>query len=268
MAENKFNTDRKGTGTKEWSEHSYNIQKGCKNNCVYCYARYNAIHRFKYIKDEAQWQVPEINEKKVLKKWNKVDGVIMFPTVHDIDRYNYYHCRDTLQNMLKAGNEVLIVSKPDVVCISLLTESLDQYKEQIMFRFTIGNVSDSILKLFEPNAPNFSSRQRSLIMAFEKGFKTSISAEPLLGGFDTLLRIYEFCAPYVTDSIWVGKMNKISQRVFGSISPELKGAIETIISCHSDEEILKMYDYLNSDPKIKWKDSIKKVVEERKSKSQ
>lgn len=260
MTKTEFNKDRKGTGTKEWSDHSENIQKGCTNNCVYCYARYNAVHRFKQVESVEQWQSPVINEKKVFKKWKKVDGVIMFPTTHDIDKVNVHQCTTTLLNMLKAGNEVLIVSKPDNVCINILIRTLEQYKEQIMFRFTIGNVSDLVLKIFEPNAPNFSSRHRSLVMTYNKGFKTSISAEPLLGGPETLARIYEFCAPYVTDSIWVGKMNKISQRVFGSISPELKGAIKTIMSRHSDNEILKIYDYYKSDPKIKWKDSIKKVV--------
>lgn len=255
-----FDKERKGTGTREWSEHSYNIQKGCPNNCIYCYARYNAIHRFKYIKDAEQWQTPIINEKKVSKKWQKVEGVIMFPTVHDIDKGNINQCIETLKNILKAGNEVLIVSKPDVECIRLLIGNLKEYKEQIMFRFTIGNISNSVLKLFEPNAPNFASRHLSLQIAFNAGFKTSISAEPLLGGIDALSRIYEFCVPYVTDSIWVGKMNKISQRIFGSISPELKEAIEKIIHCHSDKEILKIYEFYKNDTKIKWKDSIKQII--------
>lgn len=255
-----FDKDRKGTGTREWSEHSYNIQKGCPNNCIYCYARYNAVHRYKYIKDIEQWKNPVINEQKVSKKWNKVEGVIMFPTVHDIDKGNISQCVTVLHNMLEAGNDVLIVSKPDEKCIKVLIHYLRDYKEQILFRFTIGSVSNTVLKLFEPSAPDFASRHLSLKIAYDSGFKTSISAEPLLGGIDTLSRIYEFCAPYVTDSIWVGKMNKINQRVLGSISSELKDAINTIIQSHSDEEVLKMYEFYKHDTKIEWKDSIKKII--------
>jgi len=33
-----FDIQRQGTGTKEWEDVTENIQKGCANNCLYCYA--------------------------------------------------------------------------------------------------------------------------------------------------------------------------------------------------------------------------------------
>lgn len=255
-----FNKDRKGTGTKEWSEHSYNIQKGCPNACIYCWARYNAVKRYKYVKDINQWQQPVIDEKKVKKQWSKVKGVIMFPTTHDIDRNNVIQCSEVLKNMLKAGNNVLIVSKPDNRCIVFLLTTLMKYKEQIMFRFTIGSTFDSTLKLLEPNAPDFFSREISLRAAYQAGFKTSLSIEPLLGGTIVLEMIYEKCFKYVTDDIWVGKLNGINHRILDNISQEQKDALEMIAQNQTDEKIIELYEHFKSYPKIKWKDSIKKIV--------
>lgn len=255
-----FNKDRDGTGTKEWSEHSYNIQKGCRNGCVYCFARYSAICHWKYVESIAKWTEPEIRPKKVFKKWSKVNGVIMFPTTHDIDKYNISECIEAITRMAQADNDILIVSKPDSACIRLLTQQLTPYISQIMFRFTIGNVSDEILKVFEPYAPDFASRHLSLKIAHKAGYRTSISAEPLLGGLGALQGIYEFCIPYVTDGIWVGKMNKMDQRIMENPTGRLAEEIENIKILQQDNHIIKIYDRYNVDPMIKWKDSIKKVI--------
>lgn len=257
---NEFNTQRKGTGTKEWSEHSYNIQKGCPNACIYCYARYNAVKRYKYVKDIEQWQQPIIDEKKVKKQWSKVDGVIMFPTTHDIDRNNVIQCSEVLKNMLKAGNNVLIVSKPDINCINYLIIALMNYKEQIMFRFTIGSTFSGTLEFLEPNAPDLSSRVFSLQAAYNAGYKTSISVEPLLGGIEVLSTICNNLSYYVTDEIWVGKLNGINHRILDNVSQEQKNALEMIKDNQTDEKIIELYEHFKSYPKIKWKDSIKKVI--------
>ena len=149
-----FNKDRKGTGTKEWSESSFNILNGCPNNCQYCYSKYNAIYRFKNIKDENEWIKPKVNMNKVNKKWNKEDGVIMFPTIHDIIPEFIDETITCLKNMLRPGNDVLIVSKPRIDCIKKICTELKSFKNNILFRFTIGNVDNSVLSLVEPGAQN------------------------------------------------------------------------------------------------------------------
>ena len=254
-----FDKDREGTGTREWAEHSYNIEKGCKHNCVYCYAKADALNKYHTINNENEWTTTSVNPKKVNKKWNKMDGIIMFPTVHDITEENINECVTVLDNMLKAGNDVLIVSKPCINTINVLTEKLKDYKEHILFRFTIGNTDNKMLELFEPGAPSFEQRLEALKIAFNNGFKTSVSIEPLLGGIKELTTLYEFINLYVTDSIWVGKMNKIDERVIIN-SDKLEIAIKYIKECQTDDKITKIYITFKDMPHILWKDSIKEVV--------
>ena len=104
-----FNKDREGTGTKEWSEISANCVMGCQNNCVYCYARYNAVHRWGYCKSEDDWKNEKINWTRAKKKQTKCSGVIMTPSTHDITSNNldaFLTMADNLFNYprLKAGD--------------------------------------------------------------------------------------------------------------------------------------------------------------------
>lgn len=254
-----FNSNRKGSGTREWSEYSHNIQKGCLNNCVYCYAKSEALHKYKTIKDDAQWLIPEMYDNKINKSWSKMNGVIMFPTAHDIDETNIESVVKTLKNMLASGNEVLIVSKPRVSCIDTLTKELEEYKSKILFRFTIGSTNNKMLNLFEPRASTFEERLESLKLAKKRGFKTSISSEPLLGGLEDFDAIYDAISDYVTDTIWIGKMNKIDKRVKIN-SPELKRGVEYVIRNQTDDRIWEIFDAYENNSKISWKDSIKQVV--------
>jgi DNA repair photolyase len=59
-----FNDNRTATGTREWSEYSFNIGLGCSNNCLYCYARQNAL-RYKKINSPDEWQNEIVSEKAI-----------------------------------------------------------------------------------------------------------------------------------------------------------------------------------------------------------
>lgn len=254
-----FDINRKGTGTREWAEHSYNIAKGCKHSCVYCYAKADALYKYKTITSEEEWTRTSIIDKKVNKKWNKMDGVIMFPTVHDITEENIEACVTTLENILKADNQVLIVSKPCVNTIQILVDRLAAYKNNILFRFTIGNSVDTLLKIIEPGAPTYIERKNALKLAWDNGFRTSVSIEPLLGGIKELNILYHDLKPFVTDSIWVGKMNKIDERVKTTDSNVIE-FIEYIKTQQTDEKIYEIYLKYKDELYIHWKDSIKEVV--------
>ena len=78
-----FDKERTGTGTREWSDFSFNIGRGCANNCLYCYARADAL-RFGLIKSPAEWLSETLTKNAHLSSYPKKDGVIMFPTTHDI----------------------------------------------------------------------------------------------------------------------------------------------------------------------------------------
>jgi DNA repair photolyase len=253
-----FSKDRKGTGTKEWSEFSFNIGIGCSNNCLYCYARANAL-RYKRISEPSEWKNEIVNEKAIGRAGVKHDGVIMFPTTHDITPTYLEPSIQTLKKMLAAGNQVLIVSKPRFECIKRLCEELAPYKEQILFRFTIGTLNNILLQIWEPGAPNAGHRIASLSLAKTEGFKTSVSMEPFLGDIDNVIETFNALEPFVTEKIWIGKMNKISARVKED-SPEIKDAIELIEEQQNNESIKWLYGRLKNHPKVAWKDSIKQVI--------
>jgi DNA repair photolyase len=240
-------------GTKEWAAHSANITIGCEHNCKYCYSRdaYNS-----YDKTGISWENERLDEISFNKKWNKKEGTIMFPTKHDITLGNVDASIIFLTKLLEVGNNILIVSKPDPVVIDKLSEALLPYRNNILFRFTIGSLNDDILKFWEPGAPSFNERFEALKIVFNKGYETSISMEPLLDNnpIDTFTLVEKF-RPYVTNSIWIGKMNKPEKRL-----DEITPFISDYLSRQNDENIILIYNMFKYDLLIKWKESIKKIV--------
>src|SRR5208282_6672226 len=94
--------------------------------------------------------------------------------------------------------------------------------------------------------------------AFKAGFRTSVSIEPKLEGPEGAFSVVCASDPYVTDTIWIGKMNKIRLRVDMNKLENLM-AVEKIERQQRDSEILYLWRILNDNSKIRWKDSIKEV---------
>lgn len=245
-------TVKRKTGTREWADASYNIGKGCSHGCLYCYAKATSkLSNEDWLKESIKSKLPKIP---------KSNDYVMFPTQHDISEYYLDTAGTAIAGLLSAGNNVLIVSKPHFKCIKEICDTFIDYKDRILFRFTIGSFNDYILKLWEPGAPNFMERVLSLQFAFNHGFKTSISMEPMLEDVETTLKIFKMLELFVTDKIWIGKMNKIAERVRKS-SPIIEAACKKIEEEQSDKNILWLVDQLKNHPKIEWKDSIKEVIE-------
>jgi len=190
-------------GTKEWADSNVNCYFGCSNNCRYCYAKKMAI-RFNR-KTEDTWKIMIPNYCKIDKNYKRRSGRIMFPTSHDITIESLDNCLKVLNKLFEAKNNVLITTKPRFKCISELCENFEKFINLIQFRFTITSINDDILEFWEPNAPKFEERYKSLKLAFYKGFKTSISIEPFLDLNPFIL--VEKLIPFVTETIWIGKMN-------------------------------------------------------------
>ncbi len=249
------------SGTREWSEVSMNIQRGCEHNCLYCYARHNAVNRYRQCRAE-HWPLPAINNAKVdLPHKKKYDGVVMFPTTHDITCANLSQYCCVLRKLLDAGNRVLIVSKPHLDCIKFICAGFEEHRARILFRFTIGSSSNDILRFWEPGAPSFGERLGCLKYAYRKGFATSISCEPFL---DPLVDyLYEVLIEYVTESFWIGKLNHFETRVnLDGISKEdIETYVEPLRRALSDAVVLGMYEMMKGRPLIQWKDSIRKVID-------
>jgi len=250
-------SNKRPSGTLEWAKHNANCVKGCSHGCIYCYAKYNAVDRFKSIAPE-KWADEEINWKAVNKKWGKKSGTIMFPTTHDITPNTVDACLTCLKNILSAGNDVLIVSKPHFDVIMKLCKELEEYKDHILFRFTIGARDSDILKFWEPNAPDYSERVTSLCWAFEKGYSTSVSMEPVLD-WDNVIDLFLIMSEFVTDSIWIGTMNQIDRRVKATTDEE-RAMVEKMKSWLTNENYRRVYEALKDHPKIEWKESMKDAL--------
>ncbi len=252
-----FDSERSGFGTLEWSEHSENVCKGCSHLCLYCFAAHNAA-RFKW-RPREEWGREELTKKALRTSYPKRTGQIMFPTTHDITPGTLEASTRFLKLMLAAGNQVLIVSKPHLECVQHLCAELSAFRNQIMFRFTIGSMDSGVTSFWEPCAPLPAERLESLQHAYTSGYRTSVSCEPLLGGLATAQAILAHVRPFVTDSVWIGKMNRIRSRVDIS-DPAIEKQVAAIESEQTDDRIIAMHELLKSDPLIYWKDSIKKVV--------
>ena len=243
-------------GTKEWAPFNFNFMNGCSNDCVYCYAKDMAI-RFKR-KTSETWKIEEKVDLSG-RSYSKKSGDIMVPSSHDLTSGNIDVAMGVLTKLIQNGNNLLLVTKPDFECTKRIVDKFLPKRSHLKFRFTIGSADSSILRLWEPGAPDFDERLRSLKYAFEKGYSTSISCEPLLDEhFDAL---YEKVSPYVNGSIWIGKMNSAVKRVRDNTSgmfPMEK--VEELVASQSDEKVMVLFEKYRNDPKIEWKESIKKVA--------
>jgi DNA repair photolyase len=245
------------SGTGEWAVANFNCARGCQNDCRYCYAKARAVKRFHWC-EAKDWPKQQVNWKEARKKRKLVDGRCMFPTSHDIVPGNLDACVMLMNNLLEAGNFVLVVSKPHKDCIKAICERFGAYKDKMLFRFTIGAMDDDILKYWEPGAPPLAERVECLKHAFEQGFQTSVSAEPMLDA-PNAPALYDALEPYVTDAIWFGKLNKIEQRVPVE-NDEDKRRVARIVLEQTDEKIKELYAALKGRPKVKWKESVKAIV--------
>jgi DNA repair photolyase len=253
----KKDTKKGGHGAYEWGDTMINCCTGCLHDCIYCYAKHMAISRFKRV-EPGQWMHEQIRENDVSKKHKKYDGQVMFPSSHDITSSNLQACMTVLDNLLKAGNRVLIVSKPHLDCIKQICDEFESFKNQILFRFTIGAMDDQILSFWEPNAPSYDERKASLQHAFNEGFATSVSVEPMLdsANIDALIR---HLSPYVAHSIWIGTINHLG-RLEKHADVVLRQAIEMVRQGQTDAMIKAIYQRHKDNPMIRWKKEIKKIV--------
>ncbi len=248
---------KKISGTKEWAGSNENIMYGCRNNCRYCYGKAMSIRHKKI--NINRWHEPIIRGDQLLKGIGKRKKTIMFPSTHDLHQEHLCYIIPFLENLLYPGNNVLIVSKPHPEVIRTICNSFPQYKNQILFRFTIGSAYDETLKFWEPGAPTFFERLTSLSLAYSSGYKTSVSMEPILDKKPWKV-IYQI-KRMVTDSIWLGKMNDPTRRLkingHSNIPAEFKEGIRYWMN---DKNIFDLYGKYHDDPMIKWKESIKKIV--------
>ena len=246
-------------GFRDWTEPENNINfcTGCENNCVYCFAKFMAYHR-RQVK-EGHWHEMIIRGKDVDKKRKLHKGIVGFPSTHDILPINIEAYLIVLGKLLRSGNEVLVVSKPRFDCIKCICEAAQFFRDKILFRFTIGAMNDGILSFWEPNAPSYDERKKCLKYAFNMGFRTSVSMEPMLDSRN-IEALIEDLLQFVSEDIWLGTMNHISRIKKGAderLLPELKN----IEHGQTTEKLLAIDKIYENNPKIKWKSEALKIIE-------
>lgn len=244
-------------GTKEWAVAEINCCFGCPHNCRYCYARLAALEK-ELIASADQWIQSRIIDEAVEAGHPAYPGQVMFPTAHDIVADNLEQSMRVIGNLLGGGNRVLVVTKPSVSCIDQICDRFHKDRERILYRFTITARNDGILSFWEPGAPGYRERLRALKLAFSRDFATSVSIEPMLDGPDIEGLVAEL-TPFVTHSIWIGRMNKIDERV-AIDSAQTAAEVDRIRTEQSDSRIQILYESLRNNPLIRWKESIKEVV--------
>lgn len=257
--------DQRPTGTREWASSSVNCMDGCSHDCRYCYARAKKGQKTGYAWNPLLWTQEEVIPRLANMNFGLRQGTVMFPTTHDITPENKQYTFPVLERLLRAGNKVLIVSKPHLEVIQeLCLGILVPYRDKVLFRFTIGSSSDDTLVLWEPRAPLFEERKAALAFAHGAGFATSVSMEPMLDTTeDGIVGTFKALEPFVTDCIWLGKLNKASERLvangFGD-DVTLMAVMADLVESQSDARIRTLYDRMKDEPKVKWKESIKQVV--------
>ena len=258
---NKANRKQSKHGTKQWADKTVNYITGCSHDCRYCYAKCMAI-RFNQV-IAAEWPFERVRMHDVNRKHKRYSGRVMIPSSHDITPSNLDAGITVIGNLLAAGNYVLIVSKPHLECIKVICDAFTHYRNEfietddgirryrMLFRFSIGACDDRILSFWEPNAPTYDERKASLIYAYEAGFQTSVSAEPMLDSANIDLLINDL-SPCVTDSIWIGKMNHLGRFEKGT-DMVLRQAVNKIRQGQAGSIIHSIRHRYKNNPLIKFK---------------
>jgi hypothetical protein len=274
-------------GTEEWCDTTYNTHYGCLNACYNCYAWKDLWRRkqrgydlYGY-NDQHEYQM--VLRDKWFKTWKdrKKKYVIMYPSVHDVIPETKREAFAIMKSMLSAKNiHVLWVTKPRYEVVRDFIKEFEDYKNRITIRLTITTNDDEQLEFWEPNASGFDERDLTLEYLYDAGFNVGVSVEPML-----LPKRECFATPslaaevdfingllhYVRDTLWVGLMNHFpakSQRGI-PLTEEQRDHITKLKTFYTDELIKNLVRTFYRDPKVRWKESVKKrmIILIRKSQS-
>jgi hypothetical protein len=251
------------TGTREWSQHSFNCVKGCGHGCLYCYARAGRFNS----KRGAEWTQEELSFPKVTRK----NGVVMYPTQHDFTAATADHCLMYLEKLLGVGNNVLVVTKSGLVTVCKIMDVLRAFpREQSEIRFTLSHLSPSVGNFWEPGAPIAEDRINALSFAKSQGFRTSVSCEPWLDDLASLVELVKAVSPLVTETIWIGHANKLRERLRwawmrgtpfdADHRADLDRAMTIIEAQQTSAGAGAVYKALKDNPKVRWKDSYQQML--------
>jgi DNA repair photolyase len=246
------------SGAHEWAPTTANFIRGCIHDCIYCYAKAYAIDGGRCMPE--MWCHEIVNQYRLLRGDFIAADTVMFPSSHDITPQHLREAMYFLERLLEFYPKVLVVSKPHRECIEVICERFQQFRDRIVFRFTIGSANDSVLGFWEPNAPKVLERMECLELAHKAGYQTSVSCEPMLD--DNVGEVVRIVRPFVTESIWLGKANELIDRCVmnGYADPVTMARAVELLDWQTDERLVELHGCFGDDPLIRMKQSIRKVV--------
>lgn len=259
---------KKCKGLWQWVTWYSNWVKGCKNACKYCYQMTKEVCRFNRMTYD-EWQnfkvkdpVIRFNNGKTIKKVKKLEGWGVLPGTHDVFPEILDESITYIREHLEIGNNLILVTKPRLECVKSIMEEFEEYKDQILFRFTITSNDDNLLEFWEPNASRFDERELCLSLAFREGFQTSVSIEPFLD--KTLIPLIDVLAPHISEVLWVGAMNHL-KRISKLVNPK-SSEFQYVKKITSMDNLIKIIGQINKlhplvKEKIQYKDSFDKALE-------
>ena len=271
---------------KDWAYHFISCCNGCSNDCLYCYAKGDAANKNRI--PISDWKNEEVRLHDLNKHYKRFDDPVMFPSTHDITHHNFDGCHLVLEKLLGIGNRVLIVSKPRLKLISKICNDFKKYRNNMIFRFTIGSIDKKILSFWEPNAPKYDERKSALAHAYYHNYRTSVSIEPILDAAN-IEDLVDDLTPFINHSIWIGTMNSLwyldtdeedvkteaakkraarNRLCFGSaLSKKIARERKRIESGQSAENLKRIYNKLKykklpgqDKPLVQWKSAIKDIL--------
>ena len=79
---------------------------------------------------------------------------------------------------------------------------------------------------------------------------------------DKIQDVVEQVMPYVTETVWIGKPNMLKSRLSlnGHNDNDTRNKADSLLRSLSDKYIWGLYSMYRDDPRIRWKDSIQKVL--------
>jgi DNA repair photolyase len=275
----KSKIENRKTGTKEWSEASLNVCVGCAHGCLYCYARANALRRGWIARGE-DWTTERIRPENWIRRQRpcrrRVEGTVMLPTTHDLTPATLDACLLALELAVGFGNRVLVVTKPHLpiaqeVIRRLGNFFLPEFRALIEFRVSLGSYRDPVLRFWEPHAPPAEERLACLAAFHAAGYRTSVSAEPLLSPPDAA-DLVAMAAARGAEEIWIGALNQIRARTSWALAvgtdadrTRLEREIADLEARQTPAAVRGVYDRLSRLPddvrrRIRWKDSYQRLL--------
>lgn len=239
-------------GTNDWDVETVNCFTGCTYGCRYCWAMLLAEKRG-YGSRET-WGTMRPQRGVGRRNHPKYRRRVMFPSTHDIPDIRGVKriCFRELGQLLRAGNPVLIGTKPNPKVIGEIMERFERYKDRIEFMFTITTLDPETRQFWEPGAPSIDDRIEATELVDEAGWNISISNEPMLDPSpEPVVKAVE---KYVTGNIWIGPMNYIEKMRFTEEEQPWVDEAKRISDPRYVEELyLTWKDY----PKVRFKDEDK-----------